>query len=401
MQILALFLIGLYVMYALFAVRVGFRLWRERRPAFDDHFTARDRRLVGAATFYLLVPFAVALHELGHAALTWGLGGHITDWGYLLYGGYVVPAREPPFAPLEHAWIAATGNLVTLAMGFGAVLWATRRPGSAAWNFMRLELGRILLWITLFFYPILSLALSAMGSDSAPADKPIGDFAILRVDLNEVAPHLGNAAIGAYAMFALFVWYKWRGPWRARYVWLASPLFDRLRAATRKLEQSPDDVRALMDIGRVFLAGNEAAKAVAVLDRAVELRPHDPEVRYLVGTARLALGQAREASEHLRVAGSHLEESSEAGEQAELRYEVTLALAGARLAMGDAEGAVLTAEAAREIKPMEPRSLLVHADALVAAGRASEARGKLEAGLDRAQGALANEIRRRLRTLAE
>ncbi|MFW6051888.1 MAG: tetratricopeptide repeat protein [Myxococcota bacterium] len=388
MEAVVLFLIGLYVMYALFALRVGARLWRERRSAFDDHFTARDRQLVGAAAFYLLVPVAVALHELGHAGVAWALGGRIEEWGYFLYGGYVVPVREPPFAPQESAWIAAAGNVVTLGMGFGAVLWATRRPVNAAWNYMRLELGRILLWINLFFYPLLSL----LGG--------IGDFHLLRRDLNTIAPHLGDGVMVGYAGLAFVVWRKWRGPWRAKYAWLASPLFDRLQAASRTLERSPDDVRALMDAGRVFLAGNEPRKAVDALERAASLRPDDPEARYLAGTAHLALGEARRASEHLRAAGTRLEALPEQDRSSELRYEVTLALAGARLALGDADGAVLTAEAAREVKPLEPRALLVYADALVAAGRGEEARGKLEAALDRAQGELAQEIRRRLQALS-
>jgi hypothetical protein len=80
---------------------------------------------------------------------------------------------------------------------------------------------------------------------------------------------------------------------------------------------------------------------------------------------------------------------------------VTLGLAAARLSLGDAEGAVLTAEAAEELRPGDPRAALVLVDALVALGRAGEARERLLRALGTAQGLFAAELRRRLGTLGE
>jgi tetratricopeptide (TPR) repeat protein len=386
------------MMYALFAVGVVVKLWRGGGATFDDHFTPTDRRLAGAATFYLLVPVAVALHELGHAVATWALGGHVADFHFMLYWGWVLPAREPAFLPWESAFTAAAGNLVTLAMGFGAILWTIRRPLNAAWNYVRLELARILLWLTLAIYPAFSLALSAF------ADGPVGDFAILREQLNATLAHAGDVTMGAYGLFALAVWRRWRGPWRERYLTLTSPLHDRLRAAQRRLDADPGDVPALMELGRAHLTERRLDGALANLERAAALAPDEPEVRYLAGMAQLAAGAPRDASEHLRAAGLELEAREGADSSdgpSELQFEVTLALAGTRLALRDAEGAVLTAEGARALRPTDPRALLVHADALVAAGRGTEARSKLEAALGRARGAFAHEIRRRLRSMAE
>lgn len=383
------------MLYALFAVGVVLKLWRGRRATFDDHFTPHDRRLAGAGTFYLLVPVAVGLHELGHAAATWWLGGHVEDFHFMLYWGWVLPAREPPFVPWEMAFTAAAGNAVTLGMGFGAILWTMRRPLNAAWNYVRLELARILLWLTLAIYPAFSLLLSL-------GEATVGDFAILREQLNATAPHAGNVAMGAYGAFAFLIWRRWRGPWREHFLSLTSPSHDRLRAAQRRVDADPGDLRALLELGRAHLGRRRVDEAVGHLEQAATLAPHEAEARYLAGMAQLAAGDPEKASEHLRAAGLALEDH-EADEAApsELRFEVTLALAGTRLALRDSEGAVLTAEEARRLRPSDPRVLLVHADALVAAGRGREAKGKLEAALERAQGAMAREIRRRLRALPE
>jgi tetratricopeptide (TPR) repeat protein len=383
------------ILYALFAVGVVVKLWRGGRATFDDHFTPQDRRLAGAATFYLLVPVAVGLHELGHAVATWALGGHVADFHFMLYWGWVLPARDPAFLPWEMAFTAAAGNLVTLAMGFGAVLWTTRRPHNAAWNFVRLELARILLWLTLVIYPAFSLLLSL-------GESTVGDFAILREQLNVALPHAGDVVMGAYAAVAFGIWRLWQGPWRGRYLALTSPLMDRTRSAQRRVAANPNDVRALVALGRAHLGARRVEEAIALLERAVTAAPRDPEARYLAGMAQLASGQPEEASQHLRVAGLELEaqEEDEAA-PSELRFEITLALAGTRLSLRDPDGAILTAEAARMLRPADPRALLVHADALVAAGRQLEAKGKLEAALERARGTFATEIRRRLRALPD
>jgi tetratricopeptide (TPR) repeat protein len=381
------------IVYALIAVSVVVKLWRNGRASFDSHFTAQDRRLLGAATFYLLVPIAVALHELGHALATWSVGGHVEDFHFMLYWGWVLPARDPAFEPWEMAYTAAAGNAVTLAMGFGAVLWTARRPHTAAWNFVRLELARILLWLTLAIYPAFSLLLGLAG-------QPAGDFAILQAALNQEMAHAGDVAMAAYGFFAFAVWRRWRGPWRARYVQLTSPEHDRLRAAEERLARNPHDTRAMLQLGRARLAVGQPHETLQTLSSASALAPDDAEIRYFTGLAHLATGEAERASEHLRAAGLLLEGAEPPdAEPSDLRFEVTLTLAGARLALGDPEGAVITAEACRALRPSDARGLLLHADALVAAGRQEEAKGKLEAALERAGSTLAREIRRRLRAL--
>jgi Flp pilus assembly protein TadD len=87
------------------------------------------------------------------------------------------------------------------------------------------------------------------------------------------------------------------------------------------------------------------------------------------------------------------------GEHGALLLETILALCAARIALGDGEGALLTAEAARDAAPHDPRTSIALADALVLAGRADDARAELEGALQRASGALWIEIQRRIAAL--
>lgn len=58
-----------------------------------------------------------------------------------------------------------------------------------------------------------------------------------------------------------------------------------------------------------------------------------------------------------------------------------------------------TAEAALQIARRDARALVVYSDALVAAGRASEAHAPLSLALEDAHGPVEGEIRRRLAAL--
>ena len=372
--------------YAFLAVGVVFRLVRAGRRTFDSVFTNDDRRLAGAAAFYLATPFTVVLHELGHCAATWALGGRITDYHFMIYWGWVMPERFPPFSPVENTVITLAGNLVSLGIGAGLILWTWKQPLNAAWNFARLELARVILGLVLVFYPVLSLLLG------------VGDFYILRAELNSVAPHAGDAVLGVWALMAIGTWWMWRrGPWRTAYIRLTTPLLDSERQAQTRLESRPDDPAALADLARVRLAARDWKGARELLDKAVGLAPRAPQTRFLLGVAWLEGGDPRAAAEQFREAGQLLEDTP--GASGKLKHEIMLGLAQARLALGDAEGAVLTIEAARELEPEDPRGLLMLGDALIAAGRREDARKQLEAGLEHATGALATELRRRIEAL--
>lgn len=373
------------VVVGLIAAAIAVQLVRNGRATFDDRFTPSDRRLAGAAVFYLAVPVAIALQSLAHTLVLRAFGGRVDAIHFLFFWGEVRSASVPSIPALATAMAAFTGIVLTLTVGFLAILWTVRRPVNAAWNFARLELARVLLWLALVIHPIGSLALG------------IGDFATVRDELSATQPPLGEIFVLAYGAFALFVFRKWNGSWRHRYVWLATSLYDRLAAAERRVRLAPEDPLALRELGRTYLASDQPHRAEEPLARAAEALPNDPEVHFLAGTAALRSRNPRAASDHLRAAGLLLEEQ---GGRTDLLFEITLALAAARLALADPAGALATADVARAQRPLDPRAVLVHADALLAVGRGHEAKSRLEAMLENADGAFAAEIKRRLRAIS-
>lgn len=373
------------VVIGLIAVAIVVQLVRNGRSTFDDRFTPSDRRLAGAAVFYLAVPVALALQVLAHAFVLRALGGEVDVIHFLFFWAEVKAATEPAGSTLATALAALAGIALTLAVAFFAIRWTVRRPVNAAWNFARLELGRVLLWLALVIHPIGSLALG------------IGDFAAIRDGLSAYQQSLGEFFVLAYGTFAVVVFRKWNGSWRHRYVWLATSLYDRLAAAERRVRLAPEDPQALRELGRTYLAADQPVRAERFLGRAAAALPDDPEVQFLAGTASLRARNPHAASEHLRAAGLLLEEQ---GGRPDLLFEVTLGLAAARLALADPMGALSTADAARAQRPLDPRAVLVHADALLAVGRGHEAKGRLEALLEDADGPFAAEIKRRLRAIS-
>jgi len=221
-----------------------------------------------------------------------------------------------------------------------------------------------------------------------------GDHHTLRAGLNAVREPLGEVALLGYACLAAYAMFRWRRAHRLRA--LATPLHDAARAATARLAADPKDADAARLLGATRLAFDHP-EAIQTIERAAALAPEDPRVELLQGQAYLRRGDPREASAHLRRAGQLVEARDL--DDPPLLFEIALALSAARIALGDAEGAMMTAQAAREAMPSDPRGLLVLVDALVALGRRDEARSRLEDARGTASGTLQREIERRLSAL--
>lgn len=151
--------------YAILGLRVVAQLLRSWRQTFDRRFTPADRALVDQTAFFVLVPVAVALHELGHAVAIRALGGTVEGWGYFGFAGYV--AYDPTrFSDVERVAIAAAGTLVNLLLGAAAValVFLRRPPLRAAFNELLLQFTFISLLNALVLYPLLDV-FSGFGGD--------------------------------------------------------------------------------------------------------------------------------------------------------------------------------------------------------------------------------------------
>ena len=315
MELFSLFNI-LAAVYALVAVQVVRSLRKAGKATFDDRVTPQDRRLINEVAFFVLTPPAVALHELGHAAATWLLGGRVASFWFAFYWGAVLPDRVPPFSPAENAVIAAAGPLVTLLLGFGAIVWALARPRGPARNLLLLTFGQFGLVFGLVLYPLLSLPTG------------MGDFHILRTELNTVLPHAGDAAIGAYILLAVAVMrYRGTPAWKRHWWRLTSDNFGDLLAAERRLAEDPDDPEALRAAGYYRLTVDDLAGAVPFLERAAAAMPTDPRLLYNLAVAKANDERTRdEALAHLRQARDVLGDTPGADGTSDLRAAVDTAM---------------------------------------------------------------------------
>lgn len=154
----------LSLLYGVLALRVVWHLARSGREVFDHRFTPQDRTLVDQAAFFVLVPVAVALHEVGHAVAIKLYGGRILDWGYFGFAGFV--GYDPRgFSPAEQVVVAAAGTIVNLVLAGGALalVFGRRPPLRAAINELLLQFAIVSLLNALVVYPLLDVVAGMSG----------------------------------------------------------------------------------------------------------------------------------------------------------------------------------------------------------------------------------------------
>lgn len=378
----------LFIAYTLLAGSVVAQLFRRGRRTFDDVFTHEDRKLVGAAAFYLGLPAVLVLHELVQIAVLAAFGiapAQIARW--IEQGA--LPSHHGALSHGQIVAVTSSGHVVAIAIGASMVWLAIRRPINAAWNFARLELGRVVLGVVLLLHPLLAVVLDT------------GSFAVLRDTLNAMLPYAGDGLIVAHLIVvgvALRVATSVRV--RGLYVELTTPLFHAIETAKRELTRHPEHAAAHRDLGGAYLAASRFDLAGVPLARAVELAPADPRGHFLLGMLRLQQRDLSGAEAALCVAGQLLEaQDLPLNERRGLELEVTIALATVRLRLKDHEAALATAEAALVLARRDPRALVIYSDALVAAGRREDARAPLSLALEDARGPVEGEIRKRLEAL--
>jgi len=358
------------------------RLRRRGAETFDGNFEPRDRKLVGALAFYLLVPLGVLLSQLVQVALLQMSGAGVGPFSTWVFWGIVEPAHPEAISAYERAAMAMAGPVTLLGFVAVAIAWTKARPTTAAKNFLRLEFARLTMSLALGVHAIAAIVIER------------GDYWTLRTSLNEVAAPAGDLALLLGGLVAAFAFWAWRSARKLRF--LATHTHDVTRRARARLAEWPDDPSALRELGAAQLTAG-APGAIATLERALRAQPDNPRTELMLGQAMLTRGEARAATLHLRNAGLLLEEAAAPDEP--LLFEVTLALSAARMMLGDAEGAIATAAAARKTRPADLRGLLLFADTLVAGGQRDAARDQLVAGLEGSEGAARHQIQRRLAAL--
>jgi hypothetical protein len=152
------------LVYAFAALATLWRLLREWRALLDDVWTPRDSQLAQMIGFLLLTPFAVWLHEWGHAAAMRLYGATDPQIHFFLYWGYVTSGHG--FTPAQHFVVALAGPLVTYVLGWALLAVALLLPMRPAVALALAMCAVMQLLLVLLFYPAASL-LGGWGDFSA------------------------------------------------------------------------------------------------------------------------------------------------------------------------------------------------------------------------------------------
>ncbi len=108
------------IIYAILSIDTILRLSNNWRSFWDDKVTAKDRFLLERVAVFILIPLGVFFHEVGHALATLQVGGEVREFQWRVAWGYVIAVGN--FLPVEYWWIAFSGNLVSIALGYLAFL---------------------------------------------------------------------------------------------------------------------------------------------------------------------------------------------------------------------------------------------------------------------------------------
>lgn len=256
-------------------------LWSPTPGIEAQHLTRR-------AAFFLLIPPTVALHELGHAAAIWAIGQQVEDWFFLGFVGAVV---HRPAGPIGNFVTALAGNVVTLAIGIGAIAFGLFRVGHPTRNLAALELGRQSCFLVLVFYPLLCL-----GFD--------GDFTTI---YDFASTPVASAFTAIVHLLILGIGYGriWRQRWLPRARLVAGPAALQLSSAEARLRSDPRDGAAHRVLGELLLGAGDAPRAIEHLKVALESHP-DPRVELALGLALLDSGQPAAAIAPLQAARDRL-----------------------------------------------------------------------------------------------
>ncbi|BAZ05763.1 M50 family metallopeptidase [Calothrix sp. NIES-3974] len=131
------------------------RLGRGWGSFWDGQVTVKDRFLLQRVAVFILVPVGVFFHEVGHAIATWQVGGTVVEFSWRVFWGYVIARGD--FLPAQSWWIAFSGNLVSILLGFLALLgifWVKTDIGKE----LLYTFGIVQLVFSLVIYPLFSFS---------------------------------------------------------------------------------------------------------------------------------------------------------------------------------------------------------------------------------------------------
>lgn len=317
----------LSLLYLFLGARAVWTLVQNWRAFTDDQLTGFDRRLASEIAFFVFIPIGVFLHELGHAAATYQVGGTIDWFGggfhYAFFYGYVIPKGR--FTVLEDWWISLAGNLVSIVYGFLPLVFL--RLTNKAWiQYTILSFARIQLGWSLVGYPLLTFA----GFE--------GDWTTIYFAI----PILGVAVFVVQASLVVILLLIDRSTAVKR--WEVS-LYAGARAQIQRLDANiaarPGARDPLIERGNFFASQNQFDLAIADYRAALKIDPQNSRALYNIGQIRLMQKRYSDAEKNFRAALARVE--SDASLAARVHFSLGFCLyhrGGAKQALPEFDAAI-------------------------------------------------------------
>jgi len=144
----------LSLIYVFRSLQLTAAIWREWKTLTQEPLTQHKESQAEQASFFIAVPIGVLLHELGHALATWASGGHVVQFGYRVFWGFVLPQGH--FTLAQNWFISLAGTLGSLV--FGVAVWLLLKSNkSSALRYFGLRAFRFQVFFALVYYPVFTL----------------------------------------------------------------------------------------------------------------------------------------------------------------------------------------------------------------------------------------------------
>lgn len=267
---------GVDIVFGLALLGTLFLVARRWRAFWDADFTVEDRRLASQCGVFVVPPFVVLIHELGHMLGARMVGGRVIGFHYGLIEGSVTVAGGLPDSGFW--WVALSGNLIGAGLGLAMALVGAKAAGlPRALRRILIFGGLLQVGYQLVLYPLLSI--SARFGDWIA----IYDF--------DRTPALSALTAFAHAVALVAIWRWWRGPARRTLFDIDHGLDAEVARLEAAMATAPHDPQAAMELAVLYGRNGEMGLARETLDEAAG-RPE------LTGpaAARLHLVQARFAA---------------------------------------------------------------------------------------------------------
>jgi predicted negative regulator of RcsB-dependent stress response len=270
----------MWVLGGALALYTASDLARHWQSFWDDDIRPDDRMRAYRVAFLLITPFGVLLHELGHAVAVWQLGGQVVEFNWSFLSGYVVPDRV--FPPLGAWWVYFSGNLVSILL-IPLALSVLLLPVGRMVKYLAVTFARIEFYVALIGYPLLSLG--GVEGDW------VGIYGIPPVPLKVVIAvlHIGLLAFG--------VWLDRRPAVRRWDLLQDAQAREVIEAREAVIGRHPDDMRARLDLARLYLQRRETRLAEQTVQQVLATNPDNADAMLILGALAAQKEQFVQAAE--------------------------------------------------------------------------------------------------------